>query len=131
MDQRRTILLADDNDVLRNVLALVLQRAGYEVIAVPGVRAAADAVAQADRLDVVVADLRMPDGTIADLVPQLGSRHPGVRMMVVSGYPESHAAAVLEAFPGSRFLQKPFTPAELTDAIAELLRGYTPGRDDA
>ena len=57
----RTVLLVDDSDFFRNLLAPVLKAAGFRVVAVPGAADALSLMKAGQRFDVVVTDIEMPD----------------------------------------------------------------------
>jgi len=113
-----TVLLVDDEDLLRDLAEQSLVSAGYRV------RAAADAAgalalarAEGARFDVIVSDVVLPDQSGVDLVARLRALHPDAEVLLISGYTAGAEVA------GERFLAKPFRPAELvaavTDALAE------------
>ena len=89
--QRRTILIADDSALLREGIALLVERAGWDVVG--QVASADELLAQVAELnpDVVIADIRMPpthtdDGLVA--AKEIRRRHPEVGVLVLSQYAE-------------------------------------------
>ncbi|GEP42293.1 hybrid sensor histidine kinase/response regulator [Brevifollis gellanilyticus] len=78
------ILLVDDHETTRNVLARLLRRAGHDVITAADVRSALSAAERAT-FDVVLSDIGLPDGTGFDLMAELRSRY-GLRGIALSGY---------------------------------------------
>jgi CheY-like chemotaxis protein len=111
-----TILLVDDDGELRGVMAECLEDLGWTVIeAGNGVDALA-AVAAADRLDLVIADVAMPSMDGLTLSLRLRTTRPGLPVLFMSG-----DADMAELAPGEVLLPKPFTTAGLTDAIARKL----------
>jgi DNA-binding NtrC family response regulator len=101
---------------------LYLTRLGYEVEAIAdGKQAWARYRAHAQAYDVVIADLSMPDIDIEALLPEMPAYNPSVQVLVCSGRPfevRSLRAGVRQHFD---FLQKPFVPKMLADAVAGLL----------
>jgi eukaryotic-like serine/threonine-protein kinase len=119
-----TILLVEDERLVRNSVRRLLKRMGFEVLAAEG---AAEALALAqehgDRINLVITDVLMPDVSGPELAAQLRQHLPHIKLMYMSGYTDGHLAAhgVLE--DGVALLQKPFTSAELRERIGELLGG--------
>jgi signal transduction histidine kinase len=112
-----TILLVEDEEVVRSLVQRMLESAGYRVlIAANGHDALA--LADAATFDLVLTDVVMPHMSGSELMSKLDHAVP---VLFMSGYTaelvEQHR--VLEA--GSNLLQKPFTAVELTRKIRELL----------
>ncbi|MBI4514805.1 MAG: PAS domain S-box protein [Deltaproteobacteria bacterium] len=118
----RTVLIAEDEDSVRDVVRLALEESGYRVLVA---HAADDAVAAASAngvaVDVLITDMVMPGGSGTKLAQRLSQHHPGMRVLFISGY--HNRALDLSALPGARFLQKPFGLDQLLQAVEELLAG--------
>jgi CheY-like chemotaxis protein len=118
----KTVLLAEDEDDIRELLSEMLTAHGYDVLAA---NCPADAMVRAaehpDTIDLLLTDVVMPGGTGRDLARRLTAIHPHMRVLFMSGYPEHGAApgSVLE--PGSPFLAKPFTRDVLLQELQRLL----------
>ncbi len=112
-----TVLLAEDEDGLRALNGRVLEARGYRVLAASN---AAEALLLAERQpeppDLLVTDVVMPGASGRELARRLRDRHPGLKVLYVSGYAED---ARIE--DDASFLQKPFTPEGLSERVAELL----------
>jgi two-component system cell cycle sensor histidine kinase/response regulator CckA len=123
-----TILLAEDEPQVRTLTARTLRAAGYVVLEASDGEEALRVAAAADRIDVLVTDLVMPRAGGEAVARQLVAERPGVKVLVVSGYPER---GMVSPHPGQswRFLQKPYAP----DALAIELRRLIdePGGDAA
>jgi two-component system cell cycle sensor histidine kinase/response regulator CckA len=122
-------LVADDDPVMRGVLARLLARAGYAVTAAAdgaAALAAARALAASGRRPaLLVTDVEMPAPGGADLaaaVAGAGGLAPGVPVLLVSGRPLPPAAAGPLAGLRYAFLPKPFAVAAFDAAVARLLR---------
>jgi CheY-like chemotaxis protein len=115
-----TVLVVEDDTSTRRIIGRVLGSAGYRVVEAADF---ADALRVADAgepIAVVLADVVLPDGSALEVIAGLRARQPDVRVILTSGYPDS----VLEAYglpAGSRLLAKPFTSAQLLDAIRAAL----------
>ena len=114
-----TILLADDEALLRELGETILKQAGYNVISIH-LRADLEALlqSQADRIDLVLTDIVMPEISGPELGARVRARWPAVPVVYTSGYSREE----LKDMPADAlFLQKPFTPAELIGKIRGVL----------
>jgi CheY-like chemotaxis protein len=115
-----TVLLVEDEEIVRRLLATMLEDAGYRVLEAEN---AEDASAYADteeRVDVLLTDVVMPGLSGPELAEQMTERWPGLRVLFVSGYTAEAIEKHGQISPGTSFLQKPFTRAQLTHALQEL-----------
>lgn len=121
----RAIMLVEDEPAVRAVVSRILVERGFEVIsAVDG----DDAIAQCDdrlltRLALVVSDVVMPRRGGPELITSLRARRPDLPVLFVSGYREDHTLDALLEAPSTGFLEKPFTPSALLQAVHQLLEG--------
>ena len=82
------ILLAEDDDAVREMLQAALERDGFDVVAVANVRAALGCIAT-ETFDVLLSDLHMPHaGDGFTVVSAMRHTHPEAVTVVLSGYPE-------------------------------------------
>jgi two-component system cell cycle sensor histidine kinase/response regulator CckA len=117
---KQTILLAEDTDEIRHMLAGVLCKNGYRVLeAGDGMEALKISDSYAGSIDILITDVAMPRLSGMDLIRDLKPRRPGTRVLAISGWTD----AVLD--PGTPFLQKPFTPTTLLRKIDEIVAGGT------
>jgi PAS domain S-box-containing protein len=118
-----TVLLVEDDDMFRGLLWQVLESKGFRVLAAENPEAALElAAAHGDAVQLLLSDMVMPGGTGADLAAQLVDRHPGLKVVLMSGYSED-ALARREAdlTTADAFLMKPFAIQDLLRLIRELL----------
>lgn len=113
-----TILVAEDNDLLRRLVRSVLEQAGFAVIAVEDGAKALEAILEQGPPAAVVADVEMPGMGGIELAHRLEHLHPDVPVLLMSGYT---AADELRYLATRDFLQKPFAPADLAARVRELL----------
>jgi CheY-like chemotaxis protein len=111
------VLLADDDDAVRDVMQAVLESRRFKVTAVAGV---AEALARinTDTFDVLVTDQRMPgpaDGFT--LVSAMRSAQPNALTVVTSGNPDTQAAMAAIALQADEILEKPLNVKALGDLI--------------
>ena len=118
------ILIIDDDDILREILALTLQRVGHDVLQAGDGRLAADII-EATPVDLVITDIIMPGQEGIETIQQLKRLHPTLPVIAMSGT-SSHSQIYLDMagrLGACRMLGKPFTIEELLGAIAEALAG--------
>lgn len=122
-----TILLAEDDDVLRRLTARILTAQGYRVLeASDGVEALRVAEEHEGDLDLLTTDMVMPSMGGHDLASQLTARRPGLKVLFVSGYTDD-AIGRGELQPGDAFLQKPVDPRMLAKKVRQMLDGSLVG----
>ena len=120
VSQTATILVAEDEALVRGVVVRVLGSAGYTVIEAPDGEQALDMVrTHRTPLDLVVTDVVMARMGGLDLAKQLSVEHPSLPVLLISGYSRKEMLDDPEHSIG--FLQKPFTPSELLEKVSGLL----------
>jgi len=118
-----TILLAEDDEVLRTLTARILTSQGYRVLeASDGVEALRVADRHRGTLDLLTTDIVMPSMGGHDLANELSARRPGLKVLFVSGYTDD-AVGRGELQPGDAFLQKPIDPKVLARKVRQMLDG--------
>lgn len=117
----RTILVADDDSTLVACLADTLELAGYDVLTATSAAEARAVSAGAQGIDLVLADVVMPEAGGRDLVDQLRAQRPRLKALYMSGYPrirlEGRGLIVRE----HEFLAKPFELEEMLARVRALL----------
>lgn len=118
------ILLIDDDELLRNVLAKALGHAGHLVIqAADGLQGVE--LAHATPVDLVITDLIMPVQEGVETIVKLRRERPGLPIIAISGglTNSSTYLEIAAKIGATQVLPKPFTPQELLAAIEEVLGG--------
>ena len=116
-----TILLVEDDDATRESLTEVLEKLGYQAVAARNGREALDLYdAHAGRIQLVISDVVMPELGGESLYVELMRRRPGLRMILVSGYPIGTTGRLLDP-AGVIRLKKPLQARELASAIRKAL----------
>ena len=108
-----TVLVVDDQDVVRDVIRLTLEGAGYTVLDAASPNAAIDLVRGEVPIDLLVTDVVMPEMDAFELADRIACEVPGVRVLYTSGYTDAGAEGP--------FIQKPFTPAQLVAKVSAVL----------
>ena len=117
-----TILLAEDDDILRPLTKGLLAKLGYTVLdAESAEQALAVAGARQGPIHLLVADVVMPGASGRELARRLAQSRPETRVLYVSGYTDDAIVHHGMLEPGLKFLQKPFTPAALARKVREVL----------
>ncbi len=124
-DANGTILLVEDEELVRQMAVLTLERRGYQVlVARDGTDAVARANAHAGAIDLLVADLVMPRLGGEELAQALRQTRPKMRVLYMSGYGDQ--LRVPAAGRDEAFLQKPYVATALADKVREALGPNTP-----
>jgi CheY-like chemotaxis protein len=119
-----TILLVEDDDMVRRLARRALEQHGYTVLAA---RVPSEAVRLfrewREPISLLLTDVVMPEMSGQALAEQLLRSHPDIKVLYTSGYTDNALVkhGVLEA--GLAFLGKPFTPAELVRQVGQVLGG--------
>jgi PAS domain S-box-containing protein len=118
---RETVLLVDDDEMIRKVGAAILRRYGYEVLLAEDGQQAVDAYRERPgRVDLVILDLTMPRLSGQDAFHRLREVNPAVRVLFASGYSaETLSDADLRRARG--FVSKPYRPEDLARAVRAAL----------
>ena len=122
------VLLADDDDAVRNMLQVTLERDGFEVVAVASVSEALSRIAT-QTFDVLVSDLHMPHaGDGFTVVSAMRHTHPNAVTLLLSGYPALDEALAAIRVEADEILTKPVEIALLREIIREKLANPLPHR---
>ncbi len=117
-----TVLLVEDDDMVRELVLRVLHAYGYKVIDVANGQKALDIAGEkGDEIDILLTDVIMPDMSGREVADRLMSRLCGLKVLFMSGYTDDVIAkhGVLEE--GTQLISKPFTPEELAGRIRAAL----------
>ena len=121
------VLIVEDNQAVRESTRLVLDGAGHEVLeAVSGLRI--EETVDTRKPDLVLTDTLMPGRDGGETVMALRRRHPGVRIIAMSGGGNrgNLDLGMAKKLGISVTLTKPFEPKELIDRVTEILAGPSP-----
>src|SRR6202047_3021706 len=113
------VFLADDDDAVRDMLQVTLERDGFEVVAVASVSEALSRIAT-EKFDVLLSDLHMPQaGDGFTVVSAMRHTHPNAVTLVLSGYPAVDEALAAIRLQADEVLCKPIEIASLRKIIRE------------
>jgi PAS domain S-box-containing protein len=117
-----TILLVEDEDVVRGLARKILEHAGYKVVeASCGKEAIRLCLERAEPIDLLLTDVVMPETSGKEVADRLTELLPGLRVLFMSGYTDEAIVhhGVLDS--NVEFIQKPFTPAALVRKVRAVL----------
>ncbi len=125
MTHERVLLVEDDED-MRASLRQVLEDAGHKVLEAAGA-SDAEPLLLTEVIDLVITDLRMPNGGGEDVLKHVKAITPGTPVLVVTAYPSVESA--IESFRGgvADYLLKPFSGPQLLEAVGRALAARRAG----
>lgn len=114
----QSVLVVDDESMIRRIAHLSLTGAGYTVAEAADAAAAIGAVRGAEApFDLILLDFTMPDGDGTAVIPMIRQHAPRTRILIVSGHGEMDASNL----GADGYLGKPFTKASLLAAVRRAL----------
>ncbi len=117
-----TLLLVEDDNIVRNLASFVLRQLGYSVLeAANGREARRIFESNAGVIRLLVSDVIMPGMSGPELADQLTGLQPDLKVLFVSGYTDEALHLEETAAPSRGFLQKPFTPSTLSRKVRDML----------
>jgi CheY-like chemotaxis protein len=121
-----TILLVEDEPVLRDMARLILEECGYTLIEAGSGKEALDIwPGQSDKIHLVLTDMVMPEGVSGiELAEKLLAQRPHLKIVFTSGYTVNEISDELLHKHNAHFLQKPYTH----DALAQTVRNALDGK---
>ena len=117
-----TVLVIDDEEIVRRTAQATLEHFGYEVVVAEDGRQGLDAFRRlADRVDVVLLDMTMPVMSGEETFRELRIIRPDIKVILSSGYNEVEAIRHFTGKGLAGFVQKPYTSARLAEALRSVL----------
>ncbi len=117
-----TILLVEDEEMVRALAQAILERNGYRVLAA---RNAQDALCFAQErpepIHLLLTDAIMPNMSGPVLAERVVALRPDIKVLLMSGYTDRELSSTTIGKPETPFLQKPFTPQKLAHKVREVL----------
>ncbi len=123
-DQRLRMLVVDDHEVVRQgLVALLDRREGFEVVAQAGTVAEAIAAAERFAPDLVIMDVRLPDGSGIEACREIRAARPATRVVMLTSYPDEEAVLSAIIAGASGYLQTQIRGRDLVTALEAVGRG--------
>jgi CheY-like chemotaxis protein len=117
-----TVLVVEDEDAVRTVVRISLERHGYKVLEA---NCGADAVRQAEThpgaIHLLVSDVVMPAMGGRQLLEAVRRHRPGLRVLFMSGYTDDAVLLHGVVDATDAFIQKPFTPLGLAEKVRQVI----------
>ena len=124
--RRATILVVEDEELVRRFARVVLERVGHTVVEAANGHDALERAARMDRIDLLVSDVVMPGMGADELVTRLRGQLPALPAIFMSGYSEELIARRGDIAPGIQILEKPLGSAALLHAVDRALAYVEP-----
>jgi two-component system cell cycle sensor histidine kinase/response regulator CckA len=115
-----TILLVEDEDMVRAVAERALTRQGYTVLTAENGEAALELIAVSDKPDLLISDVVMPTMDGPTMVARVRRRYPDLPILFMSGYAEEQLRRSID-LDHVAFLPKPFSVQQLAEAARDAL----------
>lgn len=117
-----TIILVEDDDIVRNLVREILMGHGYTVLeAADGAGALSLFETYAGKVDLLLTDIVMPGIGVAELRDRVEELRPGIKVLFMSGYTDDSLSNSGILNSDTAFLEKPFTPDSLAQKVREVL----------
>ncbi len=119
--QRQSVLIVDDEAIVRESIRDWLQDAGYEVATAESGEAALELIAKQD-FGVMVVDIRLPGMTGIKVLKEVKAVKPEIKSIVITAYPTAETTAEAASLGAIDYLVKPIAPDDLEGLIRKALR---------
>jgi PAS domain S-box-containing protein len=126
---RETVLVAEDEEPLRQMVVHILKIQGYTVLEAESGQHALAVWEQSNcKIDLLLTDMVMPGGVMGrELAEKLAAKFPGLKVIYTSGYSPGMAGKDASLLEGRNFLPKPYSIGKLTQFVRECLDTPTSG----
>jgi CheY-like chemotaxis protein len=118
----KTILLAEDDAALREIVSIQLEELGYTVLAASNGPEAIRIAEKQEGIDLLLTDVVMPGMSGPQLADRLKQKIPGLKVLFVSGYSGDLISREGELEPGTYFAHKPLTKMALDERLRSIFR---------
>jgi len=115
------VLVVDDEEPIRQLERRILESGGYRVIEASRALEAFALLQKDLQVDLVIADLQMPDLGGEEMARRIRRDRPGIRVLYVTGHIDELMDERSTLWEGEAFLDKPFTAKALLEAVSLLL----------
>ncbi len=120
---RGSVLLVEDDELVRTMTTLALETLGYKAHVADGPKRAIELCAHPElEIQLMLTDVVMPNMSGSELRDRVLSVRPSMKILFMSGYTSNAIVNQGVLAPGERFIQKPFSIAELGNRIEEILK---------
>jgi putative two-component system response regulator len=120
-DVDKSVLVVDDEEAIRRLLARILDRAGYHCITAGNLEEARQRLKEED-FALVLSDMDMPGGSGLDLLAEISNERPGTATMLVTGHDDPKLADSALEIGAYGYLIKPLEPSEIVIQVNSAMR---------
>lgn len=124
LDGSETVMVVEDEEIVRDLVCLMLRSHGYKVLSAPDPRSALNMLQNgvADTIDLLITDIVMPKMSGLELAQQVLEMKPGLPVVYMSGHTDDDSVHTMMRSDESMFLPKPFHREVLLTKVREALR---------
>jgi len=115
-----TILVVDDEELVRNLVVTLLSRLGHSSITAADGADALDRI-KGNKIDAVITDIKMPNMDGVALTIEILKRYPGLPIMVMTAFDEEYSAGAAISAGAREFIKKPFSPDEFFAQLQKMI----------
>jgi len=115
-----TVMIVDDAVFMRNILRAIIKDKGYTVVAEAASGIEAMRTLHEHTPDIVILDIILPDANGLDLLESILKTHPLAKVVICSSIGQEPIIKKALDHGAKAFIQKPFTPEKVLDALASL-----------
>jgi len=120
-EKNLNVLVVDDERQVCQSVQKILKRRGYQVESELCVAGALHRLEQQEKLDLIIADLMMPQTGGIDLLKSMRDRWPQIPVLIITGYASIASAVETTRLGAAGYIPKPFTPEELEEAVEKVV----------
>lgn len=110
------ILVVDDEEIMRSLMTKILQKAGYSVQTADCGAEALKAL-RTNKIDIVMSDVKMPDGSGFDLLREIKATYSGIAVIMMTAYADSYTIKDALIYGADEYITKPFKHYEVTVVV--------------
>jgi len=121
MDEKKRILIVDDDEAILNSLRDILQEKGYEVVTAKTGREAIK-MSEAQYFDLALLDIKLPDIEGTELLTEMHKKTPSMMKIMITGYPSLENAVEALNLGADAYVMKPIDNDKLLKIMEEKLR---------
>ncbi len=119
--RKTRILVVDDEASICQSVDKILARRGFSVCQAQSVNGALDVLKREEEVDMIIADLMMPQTSGLELLKMIKQNTPDLPFLMITGFPTIPTAVEATRLGAAGFIPKPFTPEELEKAVERAL----------
>jgi PAS domain S-box-containing protein len=122
--QGETILVVEDESVVRKMMTRALEEVGYQVLQAGSAAEAVEVITRTPgKISLLLTDVVMPGKNGRELAQEVEGLSPGIPVLFTSGYTDGEIERRGLLRPGAAFIQKPLTPRSLVRAVQRTIQG--------